>query len=956
MQTRVKHSLHRTALHEPENHGIPHSERDTRQELIDRDLRLAGWNLDDPTQVAEELDIDLSLTGQARERSVHPYQGHRFVDYALLARGRPVAVVEAKKASRDPRVGQEQALQYAQNLQNIHGGTLPLVLYSNGHQHFYWEAEYYPPQQTPGFPSPDDVAWLIQRRETCRPLSAELIDPRIAGRDYQIAAIRSVLDATAARRRRMLLTMATGTGKTRVAAGLVDVLQRAHWVKRVLFLVDRLALQEQALDAFKEHLPTTPRWPERGEKRFDRGRRIYVTTYPTMLNLIHAGTTPESWISPFFFDLIIADESHRSIYNEYQQVIRYFQGLTLGLTATPRDQVDHNTFSLFDCPDGEPTYAYTFDEAIQHDPPYLCDYEVLAVRTRFQIDGIRGPELDAPAQNQLQMDGLEPDSIDFEGTDLERKVTNSGTNAMIIREFMEESIKDPTGILPGKSIIFASSVSHARRLHELFDRMYPEHAGRLARVIVADDSRAHGPGGLLDQFRNRDFPRVAISVDMLDTGVDVREIVNLVFAKPVYSYVKFWQMIGRGTRVLDTDPAQRKPWCPDKDRFLIIDCWGNFDYFRMKPRGREPGTQVPMPVRLFRARLDLLETTIRLGDNAAMARATGDLRADLAELPANNVIVREHQSDLARVATDGFWARLREEDIVFLRQSIAPVLRATPDAHAKVLRFRIDMAELAAARLSENADRITALRESITEQVSELPLGMNLVARERALIEALLDDAWWEAPTDEAIRHAAERLAPLMRHREQRVGAMVHLNLADLTAVREKITALDGRDLPIATYREKVEATIRALLEANPALQRLQRGEAVTDDDLRALADLLQRQDPGIDEERLRKSYDVRSASFVDLLRHVLGVAPLERWTTQVSSAFDDFIASHTTYSALQIRFLQTLRTFILQRGRVERSDLVDAPFTRLHPNGIRGIFSPGELDEVMALAERLAA
>lgn len=937
----------------------PHSEADTRQQLIDRDLRMAGWNLDDPTQVTEELDIDLTVGGrQLRSvRDPHPYRGHQFVDYALLGRGRPLAVVEAKRTSRDAELGQEQALQYAQNLQRINGGKLPLVMYSNGHKHFFWDSEDYPPRETPAFPSPDDVAWLLQRRETRRPLGAELIDTKIAGRYYQIEAIRSVLEGIESKKRRLLLAMATGTGKTRVAAGIVDVVQRAHWAKRVLFLVDRVALQEQALDAFKEHLPNTPRWPEQGESTFERGRRIYVTTYPTMLNLIHSGTTPETWISPFFFDLVIADESHRSIYNIYQQVIRYFQGVTLGLTATPRDHVDHNTFALFECPPGQPTFAYTYDEAIAHDPPYLCDFEVLKVRTRFQVDGIRGRSLEATDREQLEMEGLDPEAIDYEGTDLEKKVVNSGTNALIVRDFMEESIKDPTGTLPGKSIIFACSVPHARRLQELFDQMYPEHRGQLARVIVSDDSRVHGKGGLLDQFKTRDMPRVAISVDMLDTGIDVREVVNLVFAKPVYSYVKFWQMIGRGTRVLESDPALRKPWCPEKDRFLIIDCWANFDYFKMEPRGREPGSQVPMPVRLFRARLDQLATLFTKGDAAAIARLKLDLRNDLAALPANNVVVREHRTLLNQVNADGFWNRLVPEDLAFLQQSIAPVLRATTDVEAKSYRLQIDLVELGTALAAGNQAAFDALRASIVEQVEELPLGVNVVAREQTLIEAMLSDAWWTALDDAVLRDTAVRLAPLMRFRQRRPEAMVHLNLADLSAVRERIASgPDGRDLAIADYRRKVEDTIQALLAANPVLQRLQQGGDISDQDLRDLAELLRRQDPEIDEERLRKTYDVRTATFLQLLRHVLGVAPLERWSTQVSRAFEEFITAHTTYSALQIRFLQALRTYVLDRRQVERSDLVAAPFTLIHPDGIRGVFGGGELEEVLALTQSLVA
>ncbi len=936
----------------------PYSEADTRQQIIDRRLRLAGWDLSDPSQVIQELDIyvgDEGRTGAVREPR-REYTGHQFADYGLLLRGRPAAVVEAKKTSRDAEVGQEQARQYAEHLQRIHGGRLPFIMYTNGHDTFFWDSAQYPPAKVFGFPTPSDLEWLAEQGAGRGALSVELINTAIAGRDYQIEAVRTLLDGIESGRRKFLMVMATGTGKTRVAVALVDALMRAHWVKRVLFLVDRIALQEQALGAFKEHLPASPWWPREGDGGFVRDRRVYVTTYPTMLNLIEGGDTPATWISPFFFDLIIADESHRSIYNTYQQVVRYFHGLTLGLTATPRDHVDHDTFALFDCPTGDPTFAYSYDEAVRHDPPYLSDFEVLKVRTKFQVAGIRGPELDEPEKEQLEIEGFDPETIDFEGTDLEIKVTNSGTNALIVREFMEEAIMDPTGTLPGKSIIFACSVKHARKLHELFDQLYPEHRGQLAKVLVSDDARVHGKGGLLDQFKTQDMPRVAISVDMLDTGVDVLEAVNLVFAKPVYSYVKFWQMIGRGTRVLKTDPALRKPWCPEKDKFLIIDCWANFEYFAMHPKGREPGTQVPMPVRLFRARLDKLEVALARSAHEVAESIKADLRADLAALPANNVVVLERQADLARVG-DAFWARLGRDDLGFLRQTIAPILRAKSDAEFKALRFETDVVEFGAALLAGNRDAMDVLRQSIVDQVAELPLGVNLVLKERALIEAVLGAAWWESADDARLRDLAARLAPLMHFRQQRAGAMVSLNLADITAVHERIAlGPDGRDMPIAEYRKRVEEAVRALLAQNPVLQRLRSGERVSDADLRALAELLRRQEPGIDEERLRKVYDVRTASFVQLIRHVLGVQPLERWSTQVTRAFEEFIAAHTTYSSLQIRFLQTLRTFILQRGHLERRDLIESPFTQLHPQGVRGVFPPRDIEEILTFAAELVA
>ncbi len=930
----------------------PYTEAETRRKIIDENLRLAGWKVDDPSQVVTELDILIDPHAAAPKT---PQAEHRFADYALFLHGKPLAVVEAKKTSVDAQQGQEQALQYAQNIQKSAGGRMPLVFYTNGYDTFFWESEFYPPEKVHGFPGRLDLEWMDHRREERKPLSVELINTGIAGRDYQIAAIRSVLELVEAKRRKFLLVMATGTGKTRTAAALVDVLMRARWAKRVLFLVDRIALQEQALAAFKEHIPSEPRWPERPGEEFAKERRIYVTTYPTMLNLIQRGTTPGTWLSPFFFDLIVADESHRSIYNVYQQVLDYFHAIKLGLTATPKDQIDSDTFKLFDCGLHDPTFAYTYDEAIAHDPPYLCEFRVLKVRSKFQLEGIKGGTLPAELRKKLVAEGKDIEDIDFEGTDLERKVTNAGTNAVIVREFMEECVKDPSGTLPGKTIIFAISKAHARRLQEIFDKLYPEHAGKLARVLVSDDRFVHGKGGLLDQFKTRSMPRVAISVDMLDTGVDVLEVVNLVFAKPVYSRVKFWQMIGRGTRVLHEDPAKRKAWCPEKDKFLIIDYWANFEFFEMKPRGVEPGTMEPLPVRLFKARLDKLEAAVAAGRDDVADAVKADLRADLADLPANNVVVMENRAQMNVASADSFWPHLTAKDIGTLRTTIAPVLRARSGFDLKNMRFETQVVEAGTALLAGNQDAFEAIRDQLLDQIGELPPAVNIVAKEKALIDAVQSRAWWDDATDEKLRTLAERLAPLMRFRQRRTDPMMKLDLADLVAVKEWIEVGPHQErTTIQAYRERIEEYVRSLADRDAVLQKIRAGEPVSDDEVMRLAELLREHDPYATEDLLRKVYDHKTARFIQFIRHILGLEKLETWTATVSRAFDDFIARHNTFTALQIQFLQTLRTFILQTGHVERRHLVDPPFTQVHPGGIRGVFGQREIDEILEFVDEI--
>lgn len=933
------------------------NEAETRQQIIDQKLELAGWNVSDPSQVIQELDIVLKGQGDAAaEPNPSPYAGHRFADYALVDKGRPIAVVEAKKASRNAALGREQAVQYASNIQEIHGGLLPFISYTNGHDIYFQEPEFYPPVKVHGFPSRNDLEWLQLRRESRRPLSTELINTDIAGRDYQIAAIRSILEGVEAKRQKFLLVMATGTGKTRTAAALMDVLIRARWAKRILVLVDRIALRDQALEAFKEHIPSEPIWPQTHEKSFARDRRIYVTTYPTMLNMIESGTTPESRISPFFFDVVIADESHRSIYNIYKSVIDYFNAIKLGLTATPRDHIDHDTFKVFECDANDPSFAYTYEEAVNHEPPFLCDFEVLKVRSKFQLEGIKGAVLPAPIQKQLITEGRDVEDIDFEGTDLERKVSNSGTNALILREFMEESIKDETGVLPGKSIIFAISKAHAYRLQELFDSMYPEYAGKLARVLVSEDRYVHGKGGLLDQFKNQDFPRIAISVDMLDTGVDVREIVNLVFAKPVYSYVKFWQMIGRGTRVLD-EPVKRKPWCREKDRFLIIDCWGNFEHFKMNPKGKEPNSQVPMPVRLFKARLDRLEAALCRDRDDVAESVKAALRNDIDSLPENNVIVSEQSANLAEVKPDQFWDQLDAQGVGFLRSTIAPVLRARTGLDVKSIRFETDVVELGTALLTENEAAFEAIRESLVEQISELPLSVNLVAKEKQLIEEVLRPIWWSNITEEKTQSLIQQLAPLMRYRQKPRKAMVSLDIEDLVAIKETVEfGPEHERMSTSAYRERLEEYVRELADQNPVLQKIRDNEEVSVSEIHELARLLEEQSLHVTEDLLRKVYDHKTARFIQFMRHIFGLEKLESWSESVTAAFDAFIAEHNTFTEMQIRFLRTLQTFILQTGKVERHHLIEAPFTGIHPQGIRGVFKPDEIKEVIDLASKLAA
>ncbi len=930
------------------------NERQTRKELIDTRLFQAGWNVSDRTQVVEEFDIEVGIPEGVVREPDSPYQGRQFSDYVLLGKdGKPMAVVEAKKTAADAAIGREQAKQYCLNINKKSGGDLPFCFYTNGHNIFFWDIDNYPPKKVHGFPTRDDLERYQYIRKSRKPLAGELINTKIAGRDYQIRSIRAVMEAIEKRKRKFLLVMATGTGKTRTCIALVDALMRAGWAERTLFLVDRIALRDQTLEAFKEHLPNEPRWPKQGEKSIATDRRIYVSTYPTMLNIIRDEQNP---LSPHFFDLVIVDESHRSIYNTYQEILDYFNTITLGLTATPTNVIDHNTFQLFETDDGVPTYAYSYDEAVNHVPPYLCNFQVMKIKTKFQDEGISKRTISLEDQKQLILEGKEIEEINYEGTELEKTVVNKGTNALIVREFMEECIKDANGVLPGKTIFFCTTKAHARRLEEIFDDLYPEYRGELAKVLVSDDPRVYGKGGLLDQFTNNDMPRVAISVDMLDTGIDVREITNLVFAKPVYSYTKFWQMIGRGTRLLEKDKL--KPWCTQKDTFLILDCWDNFEYFKINPKGKELKPQVPLPVRLFGVRLDKVETAITKGESVIAEKETGKLRKQIAALPQNSVVVLDARHELQRLDDDNFWNNLTPDKIEFLQGVVKPLFRTVSDADFKAMRFEKDIVEVSLAHLREEKEKFGALKESIVEEIGELPLSVNIVAREEQLIRQSQTNHFWATVTEDKLDELIDKLAPLMKYREAIVPlGPAKFNLRDIISEKEYVEFGPQHEaLSIAKYRELVEQKINELVSSNPILQKLKNGQEITEEEAETLAEELHDEHPHITIDLLRRVYNHRKAVLVQFVKHILGIAVLESFPDTVGKAFDQFIAQHSYLSSRQLQFLDLLRKFIIENGQLTKRNLIESPFTLLHPEGIRGIFGPKEIDEILLLTDKLLA
>ena len=603
-----------------------------------------------------------------------------------------------------------------------------------------------------------------------------------------------------------------------------------------------------------------------------------------------------------------------------------------------------------------PTFAYSYEEAVNHEPPYLRNFQAMKIRTKFQDEGISKRTISLDDQKRLLFEGKDIEEINFEGTELEKSVVNKGTNALIVKEFMEECIKDPNGVLPGKTILFCLSIAHARRIEIIFDALYPQYHGELAKVMVSDDPRVYGKSGLLHQFTHDDMPRVAISVDMLDTGIDVREVVNLVFAKPVYSYTKFWQMIGRGTRLLDK--SKIKPWCPKKDEFLIMDCWDNFEYFKLQPKGKEIKPQIPLPVRFVGVRLDKIEKAIDLNREEIADKEIDKLKAQIQALPKNSVVIMDAQADLAALEDANFWTKLTHEKIEFLRNTIKPLFRTISLVDFKAMRFEKDVLETSLAHLAGDKEQFAALKDTLIEQISELPLTVNIVAKEEELIKQAQTNHFWATVSEERFDELSAKLAPLMKYRESIITpGPVKLNLQDVVKTKEMVEFGPQHEaLSIAKYKEMVEQKILALTQENPILQRLREGREISSQEAELLAEQLHNEHPHITEELLRRIYKNQKAHFIQFIKHILGIETVESFPETVSKAIDQFIREHSTLSTRQLDFLGVLREYIIDRGNIQKRDLIQAPFTIIHPNGIRGVFSPKEIDEIVTLTEKLVA
>ena len=741
--------------------------------------------------------------------------------------------------------------------------------------------------------------------------------------------------------------MATGTGKTRTTMALIDLFLKSNQARNILFLADRDALVEQALtDGFKAHLPSEPRCRDYTAK-VEQDKRLYVSTEQTM-NICYRK------FSPGFFDLIVFDEAHRSIFNRLTEVIEYFDARMIGLTATPAAFIDRDTFRVFECDSHSPTFLYDFKQAV--DEKYLVNFDLYQAQTGFQRDGIKGANLSEEDRNALIEQGIDPDAVDYEGTDIEVLVTNKDTLRKQWSEVMDACIKDKSGQIPGKTIVFALTQTHAARLRDEFEKMYPQHVG-MVQLIHSDVERVHdGPwgDGLIKKFKKDDQPRIAVSVDMLDTGIDVPEVVNLVFMKPVQSGIKLWQMIGRGTRSDETCKFRDRLPEGGKTGFKIIDFWQNkFD--------REPTSQglqtLPILVSLFNTRLRLLEASLPLPDSEAYRQAVSDLRAMIVRIPLDSFPIQKVYDDVEPAWQDDFWRLVTPDKVKFLRDMVGPLLRfaGNVDVAAETFTHKIERLKLGI----QNRRPSPELVRSIAEDVSRLPSYVTEDAAQRQAIETCLSQKLLESSTADLTR-IVQLLAPHMRNRTERPTIFLYLDLPDFIATGGYISiGADGEQVLVEQYRRMVEAKVLAIVEEHPVLLAIRDGKPVTEEQLVELERVLNRElgQSGlhVTEENIHKAFGFRAKSFLALLRHLLQVDAIPDYSVVVRQAFDHHITAHA-YGADQIRFLRSVQAVFLQKRKLAEADLYESPFDAYGRNAVDRYFSAKDIKELLELTGKLAA
>ena len=904
----------------------------TREIYINLLLKESGW--DAKGNNVSEYPVTGMPTGDGKNN------GPGKVDYVLWGDdGKPLAVVEAKRTSRDPRVGQNQAKLYADCLQFAHEQR-PVIFYTNGFETWIWDDVEYAPRRVYGFYKKDELELLIQRRTTRKSLSDAEIDADIVGRYYQIEAIRSVANVLENRGREALLVMATGSGKTRTAAALVDVLSKCNWAKRILFLADRTALVYQARNAFTNHLSNLPNVDLTRDKDQEHARVVF-STYQTMINLIDDEFDDnQRHFSIGHFDVVIFDEIHRSVYNRYKAIFEYFDAYRIGLTATPKSEADRDTYQLFNLQPGVPTYAYELDQAV--DGKFLVPPRGISVPIKFQREGIKYAELSREEQIKYEeafadpITGAFPNEINSKA--LNTWLFNNDTVDKVLSHLMENGIKVAGGDRLGKTIIFARSHSHAKFIEARFNIQYPQYKGDFCKVIDHFEEYAFD---LLKRFSEKESgPHIAISVDMLDTGIDVPEITNLVFFKPIRSRTKYWQMIGRGTRLSENlfGPGD------NKKEFIVFDFCENFEFFGSKPEGVDGTKNKSLSQRLFEVRLKLV-AILNQQNNSDLGRYGEEIQQHLYKqvcgLNDKNFLVRQHWRIVEKYKDPHRWHALKELEIKDLMDHVGPLVNESgEDEQAKrfdLLCYGIQLGILTKGLAPDyHLNSVKEIGSKLSKKGSVPAVGEKM-----ALIKEIQERTYWSGITVLNAEQLRIDLRNLIKFIDKEQGRIVYTNFED--EFDGNITEVDlmygANDLE--AYKRKVTQYIQSQ-KHHVTISKLKMNVPITSSELNELEKMLFDQGEIGNREQFEQVYGTQPLG--KFIRSIVGLD-----TSAAKVAFSKFINSPALNSQ-QIRFVDTIIQYLSVNGVIDTSALFSPPFTDISTNGLIDVFNPELSAEIISL------
>lgn len=910
-------------------------EKVTRKLYIDVSLCEVGW---DNLQEGKELEYEV----KGMPISTNP-SGIGYVDYVLWGKdGNPLAVVEAKKTMADARVGRHQAVLYADCLEKMHGQR-PIIFYTNGFETYLWDDCFYTERDVQGFYTQDELQLLLDRRKTRMDPRTYSVNQNIAGRPYQIEAIKRVSEAIAVSnskgelrgaKRACLLVMATGSGKTRTAAALVDILSKCNWVKRVLFLADRNALVTQAKNAFKEYLPELSAIDLTKEKE-DNGTRLVFSTYPTIMNKIDsAGTDNERFYGVGHFDLIITDEAHRSIYSKYKAIFDYFDTLVVGLTATPKKDIDRNTYSLFGIEDDVPTFAYELNTAVNEG--FLVPPKSISVPLKFVRDGIKYDELSEREKEEYEdkfgdpTNQEAPDSIS--NSALNKWLFNADTVDKVLDHLMNNGIKVNGGDKLAKTIIFAKNHEHAMFIEERFNKNYPEYGGHFLRVIDNYETKAQD---LLEKFTNKYEeldPQIAVSVDMMDTGIDAPRVANLVFFKLVRSSSKFWQMIGRGTRLC---PDLFGPGA-DKKEFLIFDYCQNFEFFEENPEGYINKNAKPLLQHIFETKLQvaqlIADQTEKTEDDLEIRTAyLQELYRVVVGLDKKRFEVKKELRYVTEYCHKDKWSNLSKSDVLDIKTHLSHLQPADKDDE---LARRFDMLVLIyqALFLTEGG-KIGNYQGRIISTAHALQKKDNIpqVKQQITLIKDIQTEAYWKTISIKKLETLRVALRDLIKYLEKNSITPVYTFFEDdLDTDNIIVTDVLGSYTNLQTYRDRVESYVRKN-KNHFTILKLHNNQPINPKEIDALEEMFFTESAAGTKEQYVKEYGELPLGV--FIRSVVGLDK-----EAVSTAFSDFLLTGNL-KADQMTFIQTIMQYLTKNGVLNKTMLFEPPFTDMNDQGIVGIF-----------------